>query len=222
VVGCALRTPPRKLVVTRMPPSAVAALVVDVATCYDELSAVVGPPTAAREFARHWAERQGCATREGMAQRIYVLTRVIDPARSPAGTLRLAEANDTGLVTSWFECFRRELAIDLPGARDDMAARIAAGDIALWYDEMPRALAGVAGRSPNAVRVGPVYTPPEWRGRGYASAVVAAWSRRQLEQGARYCTLYTDLSNPTSNAIYQRIGYEPLCDAIDMVFGPRA
>jgi hypothetical protein len=88
VVGCALRTPPRKLLLTRMPPGAVCALAVDVAACYDELPAVHGPPTAAREFAHHWCERHECTPRDGMAQRLYRLDEVRLPARMPPGELR--------------------------------------------------------------------------------------------------------------------------------------
>src|SRR5690606_3932191 len=100
--------------------------------------------------------------------------------------------------------------------------RIAARDLFLWWDEHARTLAGYSGRTPGGVRIGYVYTPPEWRGRGYASACVTTLSRRALAGGARFCCLYTDLSNPTSNAIYRRIGYEPVCDAIDIRFEPPA
>jgi predicted GNAT family acetyltransferase len=62
------------------------------------------------------------------------------------------------------------------------------------------------------MRIGPVYTPPDYRGRGYASACTAALSQQMLYAGYQYCFLYTDLSNPTSNRIYQNIGYELVCD----------
>lgn len=219
VVGCALRMPPRKLVLTRVPPGAVDALVMDVAACYDELPAVLGPPTAAREFARQWADRHGCTTRDGMAQRIYRLDRVQPPAQPPAGALRTAGDRDTGVVASWLACFGAETGVEMTSARDYVAARIAAGDMALWcVDDEPRTLAGYSGRSPNAVRIGYVYTPPEWRRRGYATACVAALSQRALDEGSQFCCLYTDLANGTSNGIYQQIGYTPVCDAIDIVF----
>jgi hypothetical protein len=218
VVGCALRTPPRKLVLTRMPPSAVPALVVDVAACFDALPAVLGPPSAAQEFARLWCERRGCIQRNGMTQRLYKAESVRPPSPAPAGTLRLATDADIGLVASWVACFATEARGDAPGTRAQVAERIAAGEMALWHDEHPRTLAGYSGRSPSGVRIGYVYTPPEWRGHGYASACVAGLSQHALDQGARFCCLYTDLANPASNAIYQRIGYEPVCDAIDIEF----
>ncbi|HEX2168461.1 MAG TPA: GNAT family N-acetyltransferase [Longimicrobiales bacterium] len=218
VVGCALRTPPRKLVLTRVPPGAVDALVVDVAACHGELPAVFGPPAAAREFARQWCDRRGCTARDGMEQRLYRLDRVTPPSRAPNGALRFASSADVGLVASWVACFSTETGTGIAATRQWVAARIAAGDMALWCDGEARTLAGISGRSPNGVRIGYVYTPPEWRGRGYASACVAALSQHALDHGARFCCLYTDLANPVSNTIYQRLGYAPVCDAVDIAF----
>lgn len=218
VVGCALRTPPRKLLLSRIPPGAVDALVVDVSACYDELPGVFGPPAAVREFARQWSERRGSTSRDGMAQRLYSLERVVAPDRPPGGAMRLAGAADVGLVTAWVACFAAEADAQATTTREFIAARVAAGEMALWCDPEPRTLAGYSGRSPNGVRIGYVYTPPEWRGRGYATACVAALSTHALEQGARFCCLYTDLSNGISNRIYQRIGYTPVADAINIEF----
>lgn len=83
---------------------------------------------------------------------------------------------------------------------------------------MPVAMAGVSGRTPSGARVGAVYTPPDRRRRGYASALVATLSQAQLDAGARFCFLFTDLANPTSNKIYQDIGYEPVCDVDEYRF----
>ncbi len=82
----------------------------------------------------------------------------------------------------------------------------------------PVSMVGVSGETPNGIRVAPVYTPPELRGRGYASALTAAVTQAQLDEGKRYCFLFTDLANPTSNHIYQAIGYEPVADASDYRF----
>jgi predicted GNAT family acetyltransferase len=79
-------------------------------------------------------------------------------------------------------------------------------------------LAGFGGPTPNGLRIGPVYTPPEHRGHGYGSAVTAAASQGALDRGKRFCFLYTDLANPTSNAIYMRLGYRPVCDSREIAF----
>ena len=93
------------------------------------------------------------------------------------------------------------------------------GGIALWeVGREPVSLAGFGGPTPNGMRIGPVYTPPAHRGHGYGSAVTAAASRLLLDRGVRFCFLYTDLANPTSNGIYMRIGYQPVCDSRELVF----
>jgi uncharacterized protein len=95
----------------------------------------------------------------------------------------------------------------------------------LWEDGGETvSLAGWGGPTPNGIRIGPVYTPPELRGRGYATALTAELSQRLLdgglfEGGRRFCFLYTDLANPTSNAIYERIGYRRVCESAEIVFG---
>ena len=92
------------------------------------------------------------------------------------------------------------------------------GGMALWVDGTPVSLAGFGGTTPNGIRIGPVYTPPESRRRGYATALVAAMTRMLLEGGRAFCFLYTDLANPTSNSIYQRIGYRQVGEADQYVF----
>ena len=91
----------------------------------------------------------------------------------------------------------------------------------LWEaDGRPVSLVVAGSRTPNGRRIGPVYTPPAQRGRGYAGALTAAASQDQLDRGAAFCFLFTDLANPTSNAIYRRIGYEPVTDVDQYRFGP--
>jgi predicted GNAT family acetyltransferase len=79
-------------------------------------------------------------------------------------------------------------------------------------------MAGFGGWTPSGVRIGPVYTPPDLRGRGYASALTAELSAELLAGGRDYCFLYTDLANPTSNRIYQAIGYEFVCESAEYAF----
>lgn len=214
--GCAFRTPPFKLGLTRLPEAALPPLASDVAAVYEKLPAVLGPSLEARAFAELWARRTGCEPREGMRQRIFRLERVIDPAEPAPGRLRLAGPGDLELVTGWMEAFQEEAGVARVDAGRLARERIGRGAMFLWEAEAPVSMAGHAGETPNGARVGPVYTPPPLRGRGYATALVAALSRRTLEAGKRFCFLYTDLANPTSNRIYERIGYEPVADVIDV------
>ena len=114
--------------------------------------------------------------------------------------------------------------VDPKAAERQVAARLdrGAGGFAFWeHDGRPVSLVGWGGQTPNGVRVGPVYTPPELRRRGFASALTASVSAKLLAAGRRFCFLYTDLENATANRIYADIGYEPVCDSVDYAFVPR-
>lgn len=149
------------------------------------------------------------------AQGIYALTQVVAPD-PVAGSMRAAVAADLPRVVE----FARGFAEDTGAVRSDgdaLAARVEAvlrsGAFVVW--ELDGALVSMAasrGPTPNGIRISWVYTPPELRGRGYASAVVAALSQRELDAGRRFCFLFTDLANPTSNKIYQRVGYRQVGD----------
>lgn len=218
VVGCAFRTPPFKLGITRMPEEALPLLVDEVERVYRDIPAVLGPEPQARVFAALWSERRGVAARAGMRQGIYQLERVIPPSRLPAGRLRTGSQEDVRLVVTWLSAFSAEAGLPPVDAERKAAEDVARGALCLWEDGEPRSMAGEVAHTPHGARIGYVYTPPEWRGRGYASACVAGLSQRVLGSGRRFCFLYTDLSNPTSNAIYQRIGYERVCDVTDYEF----
>lgn len=227
VVGAAVRTPPRLLVLPDLP--------VDVAKgiaryLHDqrrggvrvaELPGVVGTVVAAEAFAARWTQLTGAVATVEMRQRIFRLDRVRPPS-GVAGHFRFAEAPDLDLCLEWFAEFRGEA---LPQAPPFPAALVQASitgrRLGLWVDgERVVSLVGAGVPAAGIVRIGPVYTPRELRGRGYASAATAAVSQRALDAGAVACTLNTDLSNPTSNAIYQRIGYVPVADAMSLLFEP--
>lgn len=220
VIGCAFRTPPEKLVLTRMPAAAVPALLAAVAERCDVLPAVHGPAPATARFAAAWAARLGLQVRPGMQQGIYELTHVIEHGRAAPGTLRRAVHRDVPLITEWLAAFGREADHPLRDPGAVARARIGRGSFWLWEDGEPVSVAGRMGRTPHGERIGFVYTPPERRGRGYASTLVARLSQQVLAEGLRFCSLYTDLSNATSNAIYQRIGYRRVAEVADFVFVP--
>lgn len=216
VTGCAFRTPPFKLGLTRMPHGAVPELVNDVADVYETIPAVIGPAAQARAFAEAWAACQGVTVKLGMRQRIYELRTVTWPEPAASGKLRLASRPDQGVVIKWLTEFTHEARLGPPDVHGFVESHITNKTLFLWEDEgEPRASALYSGKMPHGVRVGFVYTPPAFRRRGYASACVAAVSQRALDSGNDFCCLYTDLSNPTSNEIYQRIGYTPVCDVVD-------
>ena len=214
VVAAALRTPPYRLVLSEIDdPAAIPVLVTD--NLDRDLPAVMGPVEHVRDFVREWEVRGGAAPHLHGSERIFRLAAV-RPPRLVTGLCRVATADDRALVAAWIEAFMREAF-----GHADPAEAAAATDrwlagrgrtLYLWEDSEVVSLTGVSGATPNGIRIGPVYTPRTARGRGYASALVATVSQAELDAGRRFCFLFTDKANPTSNHIYQTIGYEPVRD----------
>lgn len=225
VVLAALMTPPFNVVVSWTDdPDAVPALAGELRGAGIAAAGITAPPEIARAFGDAWATGGGPVAHRTMAERIYRLERVTAPQDVP-GTLRIADERDSELLRSWTHAFLVE-ALGRPDpheARDvvDGALRTGTRVFYLWeHDGRPVSMAGVTGPTPHGIRVGPVYTPPADRGHGFASAVTAAASQAQLDQGRRFVFLFTDIENPTSNKIYQAIGYEPVIDIDQWSFEP--
>lgn len=222
VVAAAMCTPPFHLVLTDADADAIRELVDAADSRGLEISGVLGPAEAATNFMRMWERRRGVDGVLDRNQCIYQLDRVIDPAPVP-GRLRVATDDDLELIAEWIVAFTTDIrkSITLEGARSGAASLIAEGRLYLWENDGPVSMAAWTGKTRNGVRVNYVYTPPQERRKGYASAVVAGLSRLLLESGRKYCFLYTDLSNPTSNSIYQKMGYQPMCDSDQYRFESR-
>jgi GNAT superfamily N-acetyltransferase len=218
VAGCAWRTPPFKLGLTQLPIESLPALASDIATVYDSLSAVIGPEPEAIDFANCWSRQVGVRWAAGMRQRIYCLERVNLLARPASGSLRKAEVSDLSLLSEWGAGFNLDAGVSSHEPRVYAERSIRRGSLYIWEDQEPRSMAAASGSTPNGTRVGYVYTPPEFRNHGYATSVVSSLSQLLLEAGHRFCFLYTDLANPVSNKIYEKIGYGAVGDAIDVSF----
>ena len=219
LVGAALRTPPFNLVVAQPESDSVLDELADAID--EELPGVVGALPEAETFAAAWSAKTGSTPRRQLSTRIFALERV-RPVSGVAGAMRTAVDEDRPLLVDWMRAFGEEA---LPEeARHEVESmvdhRLGAENagLVLWEDGGRVSLAGYGGSTPNGIRVGPVYTPPELRGRGYASALVAELSTMLLAEGRSFCFLFTDLANPTSNRIYERIGYEPVTDVDEYRF----
>jgi predicted GNAT family acetyltransferase len=165
------------------------------------------------------AGAHGIGCRAGGAHARVSARRVVQPPTA-AGTFRAATEADQPTVARWVAAFVEEAGLDDPSDPDDVAReRIREGSLFVWEDARPVSMAAWAGRTGRTVRINYVYTPPEHRGRGYASACVASLTQQLLDEGFAQCCLYTDLANPTSNKIYQAIGYRPVCDAAEYPLG---
>lgn len=204
-------------------PAALPLIAEDVCEQYPELPGVLSPKPVSRSFADIWRKLSGQSYRKGMAQRIYRLEAVKPPASEVPGELRRATRADRDLLVEWFAALVREAqgedaSAQEAGLRIDAFLDVGTNGVHLWEDEKPVSMAGYTGPTPNGIRINLVYTPPEYRGRGYATACVASLSQLLLDEGRKYCFLFTDLSNPTSNRIYQAIGYEGVSDQDEYKF----
>ena len=221
VVLVAFQTPPWQMVLSEVDDEAALDLVV-ADRRGTSLPAVIGPAEHVETFARLWSAAEAVPHRLAMRERIWRLSGVVPP-RPSDGAMRAAGTADRAVLAAWLEAFADE-ALDEGGVPDvgAMVERwLTAGDdrtMWLWADGEPVSLCGVSGRTPTGIRIGPVYTPPAMRGRGYASNLVAAASQHQLDGGRRACFLFTDLANPTSNHVYEAIGYVPVRDVDRYVF----
>ena len=206
IVTAALRTPPHHLVLAETDdPAGYVALAADVHAVFAELPGVSGPASAIGAFVSAWGALTGAEARRMMSQRIYEATEVVGP-QGVGGGMREAGDEDRELLLDWLRAFMREAIPEDPEDATGFLERKAADPdarLVLWEDGAPVSLAACGSATPNGIRIGPVYTPPELRGRGYASALTAELTRQLLAGGRDFCFLYTDLANPTSNSIYR-------------------
>ncbi len=185
----------------------------------DDFVGISGPKKLAARLKDIWEEMTGRKAEKHMAMRIYKLDVVFPPPVS-AGFIRPLEKKDRRLITDWLNGFYREAVQESPDparARKQVELYLKADPklrgLMIWEKNgIQVSMAGYAGPTLNGIRVGVVYTPPEQRKRGFASAVTAGLSQHLLDMGFKFCFLFTDLLNPTSNYIYQQIGYKPVCD----------
>ncbi len=178
-----------------------------------EISGVLCLSHHALQFAEIWQEKTGEPFRTGMSERIYKLTEVIFP-KDIKGKMRLATLVDLDLICRWMQEFHFEAVPDDPMTNFEEFAKkkIDNEDIMIWDDGEPVSLASSARPTLNGISINLVYTPIQFRKKGYATALVAHLCQKLLNDGWKFCTLFTDLSNPTSNSIYQTVGFRPICD----------
>jgi predicted GNAT family acetyltransferase len=182
------------------------------------LPGVSGEAATAAAFAGHWAERTRSGAQPVQGLRIYELAG--EPRSRPCpGALRAAGPGDAAVVTEWVAGFFEDTGEVIGDPARLAAERLAHGEMWLWDDGGPVSMAGLSPPEAGVVRVGHVFTPRARRASGYASALVAAASAK-VRAGGHRCILYTDLGNPTSNAIYRAIGYRPVAECLKYRFDP--
>ncbi len=168
----------------------------------------------AQALTHGWLAATGGTTKFVVGEALHSLTEVSGPPRPAAGNLRTATSEDRELLLEWMIGFGADIDDHWRTSRITarLNQRLAAGECFIWEDGRPVSALAHHVQIAGTVRIGSVYTAPEFRNHGYASAAVAALSRRLLEGGAERCCLFTDLSNPTSNRIYASVGYVRIAD----------
>lgn len=177
------------------------------------VAGVIAPAEAAEAFRVRWREQTGDEVRSTVRERLHRADEVASVPIRP-GRLLVAGPEHFAQLVDWATTFHAEAVPDDP--TEDVARavglRIEQGDLFVWEENgKPLGMAGRARRSPNGICVNYVYTPPVHRGVGVATSLVAELTRRLLQE-VDFCVLFTDLANPTSNALYRRIGYRPVRD----------
>ena len=218
LVAAAMITPPHNLVLGGKHPAdpdAQTLIAADLLERGWQPPGVLAPVIAAQQFVDLWQQRTGQNATLQVRERLFELHTINHP-NYPAGALRLANEADRELLARWLAAFGHEAL----GEADEISEgtyravdrAIRNRNYYLWDTGKPVSLVGKGRPTAHCISIGPVYTPPELRGHGYASAGVAALSQDLLTAGYQSCVLFTDLANPTSNSIYQKIGYRPITD----------
>ena len=175
----------------------------------------------AESFAKRYTSKKSMKYRINRHQRIYELEK-INPDIKSFGKVRLAKESDMSFLPYWSGGFTNEcLGTTLSIQQEAECCRyhISSGKLYILEDNGTSVSMAKINREMQTVcGVSYVYTPPYFRKKGYATSVVAAVSKIILEKGFKKCVLYTDLDNPTSNSIYQKIGYKPICDSLEIRF----
>ena len=225
-IGAALMTEPFNLILAdATDPDALEALVHGLDAEAIPVPGVVGNQPHVRRFADHWSGLKELRPALRMSQGVYSLHQVHAVPDAP-GRARAATSDDRDLLISWLDDFAADALTHGPNAEQMdrlVDLRLSDEHQGLWFWEdggEPVSLAGYGASTPSGVRLGPVYTPMELRRHGYATSLVAEMTRWLLDQGRSLCFLYTNLANPTSNAIYERIGYERVCESAEYGFEP--
>jgi predicted GNAT family acetyltransferase len=209
-VWAALRTPPWGMLAAPLPGAAAAAAMEQWTSVDPEVPWLASVTASARTLAAAWERQTGGHCERISEEAIHVLSDVVDPPHPVPGALRPVAPDERDLMVRWWDAFAAEAE---PTPRGISSAplvdgRISQGLVFVWDDGgEPVSMVCVNLPVAGVVRVGPVYTPPEHRRRGYAGGATAAVSRHVLAEGAERCMLYTDVTNATSNKIYAEVGY---------------
>lgn len=211
-VGAAFWTPPYKFTLTEMDVDALQVLANHLRDTTPHIPGAGGPKETVKRFSHFWNLKTQKSPLLEMSMRIYQLMQVDQAPVSP-GAMRNATVEDSEFLIEWTQLLNRDAGLtESVDERKIVEGYIHEQRLFVWQDGQARAMGGYGRETPNTLSVNMVYTPDAFRNRGYATSLVSQLSQKILDSGKKYCLLYTDLLNPTSNNIYQKIGYQPVCD----------
>jgi GNAT superfamily N-acetyltransferase len=222
IYAAAIRTPPHMVILAYFSGDTAKIaekLIKEVFKSFKVIPGVIGDNELVDIFAGLWCKKYHTKIVNTQAQRIYRLDKVNDVPLTP-GKVRIATIEDKELVKQWAHAFHIDVGGEIRHAPEgDPTPGLEQGWLFFWEDGgRPVSMAAKCRPTDKGMTVGYVYTPPELRGKGYATSCVAELSRNILQSGKEFCTLYTDLANPTSNSIYKKIGYKEVCDSVEYTF----
>ena len=218
----AVMTPPKNLTLyatnNQNDSTAISCLIEGMAQAKITIPGLMAEKSLAEMFAQQYATKHNLTAEIAKNQRIYELSEV-NPA-IPKANLRPARESDMSFLPYWdaafyTDCFDGHLSVGEDA--EDYRYIIRSNRVYIMEDkDMPVTMAKISRDLQTVCVIGYVYTPPYFRRKGYATACVAAVSQIGLDRGFSKCVLYTDLANPISNSIYQKIGYRPICDSLEI------
>ncbi|MFF5991991.1 GNAT family N-acetyltransferase [Prauserella flavalba] len=222
VVGALVWDPPFPATVSGVPATAARQTAEAVAAVGATFGSIRGPRPEAEAFAQAWSAATGMIAEESSSQWLYELGDVLTSPQGVDGRFRPATVGDAERIAEWRQAFAHEAGMRL--RRSETSAAVAELIVdrttcGLWcVADEPVAMATARAPECGMSRISYVYTPPELRGRGYASAVTAAVSQLVRAAGVRHIVLFADRANPISNRIYQRMGFEKQAEHPEYVF----
>jgi predicted GNAT family acetyltransferase len=222
LVIAAMMTPPHNLVLNGHQcniETAAQILADDVHAEGWDVPGTFGPGDTPLCFAERWGKITHQRYELQNKLRVYALQQVIHQT-TQSGELRKAISEDKALAVNWWYAVGTELhgKVDRAQVGEKAKTAISNGDLFVWDDGQPVSMAMKTRPTTKGIGVTAVYTPPEFRGKGYATACVGTLSQLLLDEGWEYCALFADLANPISNHVYTKIGYKPVCDYSEYIF----
>jgi GNAT superfamily N-acetyltransferase len=214
VRGAISLTPPHELVLADVPDGTVDELVAGLREQRTAVPGVNGEVSLVDRFVAAWTAGTPLRHRLTLRLRLFRLGALVPPDPPPPGSARAAGHDDLGVAVRWLGAFEAETGVVRTNIEAGARERLDDGRLWLWENDAgePVALASRTATAAGVARVAPVYTPPEHRRRGFGAAVTAAITADALAHDAEHVVLFTDVDNPTANAIYQQIGFRPLGD----------